>query len=784
MKNDFQTTASNREKCFRRIKSIVDLVQLDLESSGTSDGKKNDNKGDCWMLWSGGSHSGSSIISVNEGNAFLRKLFRKEREMLKNSCGCSSTNDDWSKLYLMLPTGASICTTEKTKTTASTKDQKSDFSLELKSLISNTHFDGFIILDLTTTIKNDGDYHDNGNNKEMHFSKAKNNDWLRIPPGLHSNICVSDSIIRIRSCRVYRNSFISRTFIGSNTVLINNGHISSSDEIDKEDCFAYGKINITVGAESGGGRSLSLTAESTMLDVGRQLKPPSDDKQDSDPSLRSPSTPPSFAFNIVSLGSIIRDTPTIRNVFLYPFSSIVAACSVQNSTLFSNAQISNASAVSNVLMQWNATISDNSKINNALMMEHSHCGPSSILESTIMGPDTHASAGEIHASVFGPNTNAHHQSLLVGVLWPLGRGNVAYGANVGSNHTGRLPDQECTAGEGIFWGLSCTVKLPIDLSMAPYSMVAAGTTLTPQRITMPFSLIVESSSSSVGNTRSHNDIAPGWVLQHTPYTLVRNDKKYATRRKATRHKDYTGWKILRPATVERCRVARNTLMTSLPTENHKCTPLQSVSGIGECQLTERGRDGGIKAYNNCIQLYALQGLLTWLSESATLLGSDSKTDVYIPRIREEFRTVHGAGLTQNSSAVIEWPPFPWDVDNDIDSGDEQKQEWEYQRRTLMEEFPIHCDGNLDDDAELLLVLPWIRNLLNKLIDLEKDFAERVAKSKRRDDTRGAAIIPGYTEFHVAAESDPVIVDVREKAKTTEQLVRKLLNKMKGVELVV
>mmetsp|Transcript_9193 Transcript_9193/g.17902 ORF Transcript_9193/g.17902 Transcript_9193/m.17902 type:complete len:437 (+) Transcript_9193:127-1437(+) len=436
-------------------------------------------------------------------------------------------------------------------------------------------------------------------------------------------------------------------------------------------------------------------------------------------------------------------------------------------------------------MQWNATISDNSKINNVLMMEHSHCGPSSILESTIMGPDTHASAGEIHASVFGPNTNAHHQSLLVGVLWPLGRGNVAYGANVGSNHTGRLPDQECTAGEGIFWGLSCIVKLPIDLSLAPYSMVAAGTTLTPQRITMPFSLIVESSSSSVGNSRSRNDIAPGWVLQHTPYTLVRNDKKYATRRKATRHKDYTGWKILRPATVERCRVARNRLMASLPTKNHKCTPLQSVSGIGECQLTERSRDGGIKAYNNCIQLYSLQGFLTWLSKNEALLGSsNSETDVSISRIREEFRTTHGAGPTQNSSVVIDWPPFPWDVDNNIDSGNEQKQEWEYQRKILMEEFPIHRDENLDDDAELLLVLPWIRNLLNTLVDLEKDFAERVAKSKRRDDTRGAAIIPGYTEFHVAAESDPVIADVREKAKTTEQLVQKLLNKIKGLELVV
>lgn len=31
-------------------------------------------------------------------------------------------------------------------------------------------------------------------------------------------------------------------------------------------------------------------------------------------------------------------------------------------------------------------------------------------------------------------------------LWPEGRGNVAYGANVGSNHTGKLADQEAVPG--------------------------------------------------------------------------------------------------------------------------------------------------------------------------------------------------------------------------------------------------------------------------------------------------------------------------------------------------
>lgn len=74
-------------------------------------------------------------------------------------------------------------------------------------------------------------------------------------------------------------------------------------------------------------------------------------------------------------------------------------------------------------------------------------------------------------------------------LWFDGKGNIGYGANIGSNHTGRLPDQECIPGEGVFFGLGCNIKYPCNLHNAPYTIVASGTTLLPQRVDMPFSLI-------------------------------------------------------------------------------------------------------------------------------------------------------------------------------------------------------------------------------------------------------------------------------------------------------
>ena len=45
--------------------------------------------------------------------------------------------------------------------------------------------------------------------------------------------------------------------------------------------------------------------------------------------------------------------------------------------------------------------------------------------------------GECLHCLVGPFVGFHHQSLLIATIWPLGRGNVGYGANVGSNHTSR-----------------------------------------------------------------------------------------------------------------------------------------------------------------------------------------------------------------------------------------------------------------------------------------------------------------------------------------------------------
>ena len=87
----------------------------------------------------------------------------------------------------------------------------------------------------------------------------------------------------------------------------------------------------------------------------------------------------------------------------------------------------------------------------------------------------------------------HHQSLLIGAFWPEGKGNIGYGANVGSNHTSKSADQEIWPGEGVFFGLGCSIKFPTNFTAAPYTIVATGVTTLAQKVEFPFSLIVQSS---------------------------------------------------------------------------------------------------------------------------------------------------------------------------------------------------------------------------------------------------------------------------------------------------
>ena len=643
----------------------------------------------------------NGVCTIDADHA-LRRLLPSEIETLESKCRCSNKN--WSEMALLLGPPSEA-----------TKDQ----SQRLRELVSNTNFEGKVILCFS--------------GKEPISDMG--HPWNKVPIGIHNNLLIgSNSIVSMQSW-TSRNILVCGTHVLPYSVLVGCGSVTASEKLMEND----GQLSLTVGPESGGGRDLIVHTESDMIGVCHQLTGKVTDK--------NPGKNVSLEMNIVSQGCIVRDTPTIAGVFLSPGSSIQAATSVTNAILLPRASIRNGCTVDDVRLQWNSSIVDASRVSGTLIMEESQIGPNSLVASSILGPDVHVSAGEVHCSILGPNTNSHHQSLVISVLWPCGRGNVGYGSNIGSNHTGRIPDQETTSGEGVFWGLSCVIKFPVDLTMAPYSIVAAGTALPPQRVCMPFSLIVTSNDGGL------NSILPGWLLASSPYTIARSEKKYATRRKATRHKHYTGWKIIRPETISMCRWARKQLVNAGIQSSKIYATDKAILGIGSNVVTEKGRVSGIKAYTDCIQRFALEGLLQWV------LQTSESGAINAVSLQQEFSS---SGADRFSCDIVtadevEWPLFPWEATFS------EEHLWNFQKAVLLEEFPLQGEVGI-----------WISTLLKKLIDLEKDQAEKIYKCKKRDDQRGAQIIPGYASSHTPAETDAVIIEARKRADEIESLVKQCI----------
>ena len=149
----------------------------------------------------------------------------------------------------------------------------------------------------------------------------------------------------------------------------------------------------------------------------------------------------------LSPGAAITATSSVKSTILHNNAAITACTTVTNTTLHENSAVSSCSPLSSLCVCDSSTITASS-VTNTLLMAHSHVSDSHTMANSILGPSSHMSCGETHCSLLGPMCNQHHQSLLISVIAPHGRINVGYGANVGSNHTGRSADQECYLGEG------------------------------------------------------------------------------------------------------------------------------------------------------------------------------------------------------------------------------------------------------------------------------------------------------------------------------------------------
>ncbi len=536
---------------------------------------------------------------------------------------------------------------------------------------------------------------------------------IRLPAGLYDSIVVNSVIAD--DALVLRVGLLGAARVGRGAVVRDCAEV-----VGLPGCAFGNGRTLALGVETGG-RDVASYAELTIpvAECAAKRRDAHDFLAEYEDLAQRYASSVASDVTLIGDGARVAATPCVRGVFLGPCARVENAGAVQNVTLLSSpdepASVTDGARVRDVILQWGCEASSLALVANSVLTEHSHVERGGMLTDSILGPNSGVAEGEVTACLVGPFVAFHHQALLIAAVWPEGRGNIAYGANVGSNHTSRAPDQEIWPGEGVFYGLGCDIKYPCDLSEAPYSVIASGVTMLPQRLTMPFSLVNPPAINVEAISPSFNEVMPAWVLYANPYALARNEHKYRERNKARR--TAFDFSLFRPEIVDAMRAARRELAA---TGGKQIYTAKDVPGIGKNYLTDRSRRKAIEAYDLHTRHYALRALFERLST----LSPDHRA----------------AALAEAS--------------------DEPR--WEHARRILAETGAV-----------------GLHACLAELSDLTGRLADAVAHSREKDDLRGKLTIPGYEAAHEPASEDPVVRRVRGEADALRRAIEALDRELPG-----
>ena len=119
----------------------------------------------------------------------------------------------------------------------------------------------------------------------------------------------------------------------------------------------------------------------------------------------------------------------VRNSFIGSYSN-VRDSNINSSTALAHCEISSAHLTDAVLHQ-SCKVLTGAQLNGVLMFPHASVTSQAKVSDSVLGPDSAVSVGECRHSLLGPHAGFHHQALLIASSWPMGRGNIAYGAMIG-----------------------------------------------------------------------------------------------------------------------------------------------------------------------------------------------------------------------------------------------------------------------------------------------------------------------------------------------------------------
>lgn len=509
---------------------------------------------------------------------------------------------------------------------------------------------------------------------------------LLLPGDVSFPTGIYDSLVHnciIENALVNKVAMLSNVLVRSSAVVNNVGSLVSSGKIN----YMIGNA-MNVGNEMGG-RSLQVFPDITMDLVDAQLFHRQDDEVEAafNEQLRQFREEVALPYGIVGKGAIVSNTNIIRNSWIGSHARVEGATKIRNTVILSSLEesthIYDSVILENSNVQMGVKIHTGAEIQGSVLMSRCKIGCKAIVKSSIIAPCCHVEEGEVNSSYMGPMTQMHHHSLLIAALWPEGCGNLGYGANVGSNHTGRMPDQEVMPGQGMFFGLGVNVKFPANYRESPFTLIASGVTTLPQRLKFPFSLVRPGDPQLMGVPARLNEIVPGWNYARNAYALDRNAYKYSVRGKGIVPASF--YSIFSPETVRcvydaYCRLQVSTIR-DVYTKEH-------IDGLGENFMRERVRQQALHSYSEYLERYVLEQIITLVVGDVALQNQP---------VKELRRLI----TTEGNKDVVRVVPLP-------DTFDE---------------------------------------LVKRYRQLEKDWFERVSHGLDKDNERGREIFDDYDQAH-------------------------------------
>lgn len=242
-----------------------------------------------------------------------------------------------------------------------------------------------------------------------------------------------------KNCLIISTAMISNVFIGESCAIVGCG-IVQGPLSNQRTAFGNGNT-ISVGPENGG-RDIVVDINLPFYEICQKVY--KFKHQLVDNALKSPATvlsnpTVSSSLTIICSKSVLLHCSSIVECFIGE-SSFIQSSSLSYSTLLSapaaestikGIRVTNGVQLSYGLIHTGCQLENNCQVEHVYMSEYSSIGVNARVCQSILAPDASVAGGECHHSVVGPFIGFHHHSLLIAAIWPLGRGNIAYGAKVG-----------------------------------------------------------------------------------------------------------------------------------------------------------------------------------------------------------------------------------------------------------------------------------------------------------------------------------------------------------------